>query len=859
MTCDRTRFLDTCFTALTNCLLVLTASAGVAAVNVVRAAATDESSDALQEITVTATRQSEPLSKVPVSIAVLTKEDMDSEGVKSITDVIRLTPGIVFNAGYDGGGSATIAIRGVGSNAGASPTGIYIDDVPIQVRQLGYYAGSIYPDIFDLDRVEILRGPQGTLFGAGSEGGTVRFISPDASLTTFSAYARAEALTIEHGSSGYEGGLAVGGPIIDNTLGFRLSAFYRHDGGYIDRVQGAATVVDPTGASYGQSTQFAPTGPTESSVNWSDTTALRGALTFAPTDTLRIKPSLYYQDQYFNDPTNEYFLSSSSPTSERFSTPQFNAAAPTAANGFTPLLYPNSQHGKGSLFVAALPVEWTLGGVTLYSTTSYLDQRKTYDVDNTLDYTVVYASEAWPTPGQRAVSHQVDEQKVFTQEVRLQSNDPTARVKWLVGAFFSKLDQGSTQYIEENFFSSASSFFGIPSATTPFGPGYSNFQNIWGTPMLNQSGSYFADAQTHEKQEAVFGQTDIKLTDRLTLTAGVRVAHDTLNYTLLSLGPENNLNAPFGAPCPTVQPCVYGQGVFAPQFPSGSEGNSENAVTPKVGLGFQADENNLYYVSASKGFRPGGAQLPLPTQCDSDLSAFGYVNSAGQPTSPQKYSSDSLWSYEIGSKNRLLGGTLSVATSAYVIQWKNIQTSLLMPTCGFSFVNNIGAASIKGFDLAVEYHPISDIKLGGSVSYSDATLSTSLESPSGPVFTKGSRLPHSGAPWTIIGNAQYELPFLRSMKPYIRTDYVHNSAQRPTGLQVPGVVDYDPLLIVPGANTLVNGRIGVRLGGADVSLFANNLFDAHPLLSDEHYSAPYAWFATTFQPRTIGVTATYRY
>src|SRR6202046_1931635 len=191
-----------------------------------------ESEGALKEIVVTATRHEESLSKVPISVSAFTQEDMDEKGMKDFTDVVRFTPGVSI----DQTGTNAISIRGISSSGGAGTTGIYIDDTPIQMRSLGFHPDDALPKTFDLDRVEVLRGPQGTLFGAGSEGGTVRYILTQPSLTKESTYVKSEVSFTEHGDPSYEAGIAQGGPIIDGVLGFRVSAWYRKDGGWIDRV-----------------------------------------------------------------------------------------------------------------------------------------------------------------------------------------------------------------------------------------------------------------------------------------------------------------------------------------------------------------------------------------------------------------------------------------------------------------------------------------------------------------------------------------------------------------------------------------------------------------------------------------------
>jgi iron complex outermembrane recepter protein len=197
---------------------------------------------ALEQIVVTAQRRVENLQDVPMSIQTFSQEKLDQQGLRSIDDLSRLTPGITFmrNGMSDSGNyndeDSDISIRGIDSTAGASTTGIYVDDTPIQTRHLQFGTVNPFPALFDVERVEVLKGPQGTLFGAGSEGGTIRFITPEPSLTTYQVYSRAEFGQIDGGGQNYEAGLAVGGPIIADVLGFRASLSYREDGGWVNRV-----------------------------------------------------------------------------------------------------------------------------------------------------------------------------------------------------------------------------------------------------------------------------------------------------------------------------------------------------------------------------------------------------------------------------------------------------------------------------------------------------------------------------------------------------------------------------------------------------------------------------------------------
>ena len=176
--------------------LIVTAGACAAALADANEATTEPAAaGSLEEIVVTATRREENISRVPISITAFSQDMLNQKGIEDFGDVARFTPGVAFDTSQ----TNQIAIRGISSTGGSGTTGIYIDDVPIQVRNLGYNADDALLKLFDLDRVEILRGPQGTLFGAGSEGGAVRYITTQPSLTQSTEYAKAETAYTEGG------------------------------------------------------------------------------------------------------------------------------------------------------------------------------------------------------------------------------------------------------------------------------------------------------------------------------------------------------------------------------------------------------------------------------------------------------------------------------------------------------------------------------------------------------------------------------------------------------------------------------------------------------------------------------------
>jgi outer membrane receptor protein involved in Fe transport len=193
-------------------------------------------SAALEEVVVTGTRGNEPLNRVPIDMAVWTESAMESSGIKGIAQLADLTPGLDFlYYTFVGGDFQTnLAIRGVAERHGAA-VGVYLDDAPIPPAYSVSYLRS-FPVTLDLDRVEVLRGPQGTLLGDHTQGGAIRYVTNQPSLTDFTAMVRTEIATTAHGGISYEVGSAVGGPVVEDVLGFRLSGWYRSDAGYVDRV-----------------------------------------------------------------------------------------------------------------------------------------------------------------------------------------------------------------------------------------------------------------------------------------------------------------------------------------------------------------------------------------------------------------------------------------------------------------------------------------------------------------------------------------------------------------------------------------------------------------------------------------------
>src|SRR6185312_14390164 len=277
-------------------------------------------SRALEEVVVTATRQTSTVNKVALSVSAVTQKALDQQGIRSVADLSTQVPGFTFRV--TGGDSIPqLSLRGIGGNAiastsgGAPTTGVYIDDIAMQKRNLNGAtsgSGTPVPLLYDLDRIEVLRGPQGTLYGGSSEGGTIRFITPQPSLTTYSGTARVGWSTMQGGGQGNEEGLALGGPLVQDKLGFRISGYRKDNPGWVDNF------------SEYDGHQFA------SNVNWGNDYSLRGALLWQITPSFKATLSVFHQMDYSNDTP-----------SVRTSTPAF--VLPTVTYRETSGTQPNSK------------------------------------------------------------------------------------------------------------------------------------------------------------------------------------------------------------------------------------------------------------------------------------------------------------------------------------------------------------------------------------------------------------------------------------------------------------------------------------------------------------------------------------
>jgi iron complex outermembrane receptor protein len=809
--------------------------------------------DALSEIVVTATRQSSTVNKVPLSITAVTQQTLDQEGVKNISDLARVVPGIGFRStGSDR--SPQIAIRGIASSAGARTTGVYMDDVPLQ--QTGISSGPVsgantpLPQIFDLARVEILKGPQGTLYGGSAEGGAIRFISPTPSLTTFSGNGKVEASNTDNGAPSYNVGAAIGGPIFQDKLGFRFSAYDKHVGGYIDdvsRFTGATVAKD---------------------VDYENAQAFRLALRWAPTEHLEISPSFYYSNDYVADQSQfwenikQYSTATTSYTTTGAVTTSpstthytelghtygpYNMYGPYKSGNLTNVgdnfansipLNPVHAPSNTQLSIASVNAKYELPFATANLILSHVDNNTEGWADAVLSDTFLQSGSpfVYNLPSYTNTMYYNDHHNQDMQEFRLTSPGDQ-RLTWTAGLYHSHSRQTITALTYWNYNDLTEAVKGVADTV------------IYGVPAIDTKTGLasFRDENLLEEESAVYGEANFMVTSKLKVTAGVRYSRESISYT----------QTYFGQSLGTFIPTIANGGLT-------SNASVETPVTPKFGISYQFDPATMAYANAAKGFRVGGVNVAVSQiKCAGDLATIGLTQI------PQTYQSDSVWNYEAGVKTRLFGRA-QVNADIFYVDWQNPQTKISLPTCGGSYVAAVGHAVSKGGEVAFDARIGHGFSISGQVSYTDAyyTQPVGLNTPTHPIFQNaGDKLPVP--PLAINAGVRYDFETF-NLPSYFRFDYQYSDPyQQGPG---PGTLSYAPDTFILGMIHEGSMRLGTRVNRWDVSVYSNNVFaskDITALAGGRTACATAActsfrsnqpiFTGTTLRPREEGVTLTYAF
>jgi iron complex outermembrane receptor protein len=799
----------------------------------------------LQEVVVTAQKRVENLQDVPISVQVFDSQKLDQLGIVNLDDYVKFSPSISYVRGQGEGGngepgSSHIYIRGVvsggdGNHSGSQPSvGVYLDEQPVTTID-----GTVDVHIYDVQRIEVLEGPQGTLFGASSESGTVRIISNKPDPTKFSAGYDVQGNRVDHGGTGWEAEGFVNIPL-SSFAAVRLVGWDEHDAGYISNVAGtntSACIVNgvrtfPTWAGQTPQPLSCPTvgvigagaitnAPwVKSDYNTVDTKGGRGALKVDLGENWTVTPSIMAQD---------------------LSTEGFFGYDPGV--GDLQLAHFGPENSDDSWYQAALTVEGKINNFDIVYADGYM-KRTSHTVADYSDYSEFYdrvngsganwvGNNGLPIMPQEFVIGAGYFEK-WSHELRV-STPADEPVKATVGLFIQRQLHNIWQLYTMPGYGYTSVYGGNPNgfATDLSIPGFPNA--IWLT-----------DEQRVDRDQAAFAQVSWDITSQLELTGGWR------HYKY-----DNSLQGFFGFS--TNYGGTVCTGPATTKFAPCSDLNtdvSDSGNVPRVNLTYKITPDQMVYATYSKGFRPGGVNRV-----------------SGAPP----YTADYLTNYEVGWKTQWMNHRLRWNGSLFWENWKNFQFSFLVPP-SITAIANGGDARIKGLENELEWVATDHLLLSSNLTLLDPVLTQNYCGVSG--VTNCPNLVTAGSPFLPGGEwvgplapagtnlpvvpkfkgslvARYTWGAISEWSPFAQAAFVYQTQTAPV-LTVPIV----QIVGMQPAYGLLDLAGGFDRNGMSIQLFVSNATDKRAQLSRFTQTNPLndnQVYILPAQPRTIGIKFAQRF
>jgi len=767
--------------------------------------ATDSEQSA--EVVITAQKRASTVQETPISIAAVSGDDLRARGVPSLAALAQGTPGVSLKS--EGPSQTEIEMRGMTSSGGNSATvGFYLDDIPLAgpaSAQNGHVV--IDPDLYDLNRIEVLRGPQGTLFGSGSMGGTVRLITNQPNLSQFQSTAQSVLSGTDGGGFNHKDSLMINLPLIDDTLALRVVGAENHTSGWIDRI-----VVNPFPLAGGNpvgtvrgDVQNAPIANRYPGSNAYQTYAARVTLLWKPTDDLSITPS------YFHVSSTQNGISAydSAPGSLAHYQP-FDIAEPLT----------------DSLAAYSLNVNYRFPLFDLTSSAARWSRHSTQveeaseAFNNPLEGITYNSNNGLPNPGYYGPSGSGPEHGIesdpshqFSEELRLTSTE-NGRLRWVTGLYYSDF------YSLWNF-----------NGTTP---NYAAFMDLGTLAPATTPNWFDSYSPTTLKQYAGFGDATYALTDELDVDVGARVNHYDYRFSSCISG--------WGS----------GNGAATPSC-SGRIALASTSFNPKLNLSYKFSPDLMMYATVASGFRPGGGNAVYPTTGAAWGGAFKQQGYTGGKW-PTSYEPDRVLSYEVGEKARMLDRRLTVNASVYYEDWRHVQLESFPNDWALNINGNY--AHIYGADIDMRADLGSGLQLEVAAGY----LYEYLDGGAHWVIAPVHKLPDV-AP--VSGNAA--LSYTKALGgAYTLTARLEATYTGPRySISFPDPYEFTGTYIQLPSYTLANIRMGVEFRDKwSATAFVNNVTNKHAQLESmftENEPQPSFTRIETNQPLTAGIDLSYRF
>jgi iron complex outermembrane receptor protein len=815
-------------------------------------AATEPESNTLEEVVVTAQKRTENLQDVPISIQALNTEKLEELNIVNIDDYVKFLSGVttVKGLGQGGNGIATthVYMRGVvsgqdGNHSASQPSvGTYFDEQPVTTID-----GTIDIHVYDIARVEVLEGPQGTLYGASSEAGTIRIITNKPDVTKFSAGYDIGGNSIDHGGYGSVVEGYVNMPLTP-VAAIRLVGWNEHDGGFINNVAGtnaAAGIIDGVRTFPTSGTTLDNAAYVSKDYNTSETRGGRAALKLDIGDNWTVTPTFMGQS---------------------IAAKGFFGYDP--AVGDLKLVHSGPEDTQDSFTQTALTVEGKVSDFDIVYAGGWL-VRNSHSIADYSDYSYFYdkyfASGAnWLSgAGIKGVSPQIEPQEFvittghytkWSNELRVNTPQQYA-VKATVGIFA----QRQVHEIWEDYTMPGQG--GNPYAVNPQGLS----QNLT-MPGLGNNTIWLTDEERVDRDKAAFGQVTWDIDPAWSLTGGLRFykyqnslqgfyGYSAGYQALTGFYPGQGICGPPGGPSsPTYAPFH-----FAPCTDL-NQTVEATGHTERVTLNYKFDSDRMVYATFSTGFRPGGVNR-----------VYDPVIKAIFPP----YQADQLKNYEIGWKTQWDGHRLRWNGAIFLEDWNNFQFLYLGPN-SVTVVQNAASAQIKGFETEVEWAAGGGLLLSGGLTYLHAVttanycgpqatipgttqLSTSCpnqinsyavgNAPNGPEAPSGTRLPV--APKVKLNLVARETFPIGDWEGFVQGAGMYQTSTTP----LLRLIDQQTIGDMP-AYALFDLSGGVQKGGLSGQLYVSNVFDRRAQLTrfvecatttcNQPYIIP-------TQPRTVGI------
>lgn len=760
----------------------------------------------LEEIVVTAEKRESTVQATPISMTALSGADLGEQNITSIQDLVGEIPGLSLRTA--GPGQTEYEMRGLGSSGGSVATvGFYLDETPLSASAVALNGRTVIDaDLYDLNHTEVLRGPQGTLYGAGSMGGTIKLVTNQPKLQTFEGSAAVDASQTTGGSTNGDGSLMLNFPIGD-IAALRFVTTDKYISGWIDR-----KVIAPGDFPY--PTNFGGCGPfyycTRGNVaaapvaqNITDSNrerfiSSRASLLIQPADALSITNTFMYQ-RIDADGYNNY---QSPPGNEAIYQP-YNIQEP----------YYDAFH------MWSLKVSYDMPFANFTSASSYWQR----DVYQSTDSTEALQNIFNFTSFVPNLYSENDRTWQIAQELRLTSRGD-GDFQWVGGLYYSNLHSG---YVTNNQSVGFVTTPACPYGATGLGghcPASEQF-TYGAVAGANPNGIMFNDNNPNIlNQKAIFGEVSYKLRPDLKLTAGMRF----YKFDISNNSNQRGLGTATGDATPTIA----------------SASGSNTSLLPKLNLSYEPTPDLTLYSTISKGSRPGGVNLPIPLN-PSGFYYCGTGSGASYLTSqPAYYSPDDIWSGEVGEKAKFADRRFTVNADLFYVKWHNIQ-QLIVLSCGYPYNTNVGDAKSYGpeIELAAKLTDAISVNLSGA--YTQAYISAPKDTPGLPV-TAGQRI-NNIPKYTGDLSLNYDAPLPDNFELRARI------AEAYVG-PVSDVAYYQETL---GSYGLMDFRLGVGKNAWNASVFGTNLTDKHAALTIDNtvfaWQQPTITRVSTNQPRTIGL------